>query len=103
MDYNAMGHRIRLLRMAADLTQEELGVKAGISKAFVGHIERGTRIASLETVVTLAEVLEGSLEYIILGTMPEPKPPKLMTKEERLLNDITRSLLKHTEEWAGDE
>lgn len=103
MDYTAMGHRIRLLRMAADLTQKELAKKAGISVAFAGHIERGTRIASLETLVKLVEALDGSLDYIVMGKMPEPMPPKLMTKEERLLDNIMRSLHAHSDEWALDE
>ncbi|MEA5069461.1 MAG: helix-turn-helix transcriptional regulator, partial [Christensenellaceae bacterium] len=54
MDYRSLGMRIRKQRKNLHLTQEELAERAGISLSFLGHIERGTRKASLETLVSLS-------------------------------------------------
>ena len=40
-DLVALGQTVRRLRREADLTQEELAARAGISANYVGEIERG--------------------------------------------------------------
>jgi transcriptional regulator with XRE-family HTH domain len=40
------------------LTQEELAEKADISANFLGHIERGTKRATLNTLNKIADVLQ---------------------------------------------
>ncbi len=67
VDYLAMGERIRDLRRKKGLTQSELAEAADISTSFVGHIERGEKVASLETVSSLATCLGTSMDYIVLG------------------------------------
>ena len=46
---------------------KQLAEKANISPAFVGHIERGEKKASLETMSRLVMVLGTTLDYIVLG------------------------------------
>jgi transcriptional regulator with XRE-family HTH domain len=50
-----------------DLTQEQLAEKANISPAFVGHIERGEKKASLETMSRLVMALGTTMDYLVLG------------------------------------
>lgn len=57
MDYVSIGQRVRACRRAANQTQEALAEQAGISTSFLTHIERGTRVMSLETLVALCEAL----------------------------------------------
>ncbi len=66
-DYGAMGARIRACRRELKLTQEKLAECVGISNPFVGHIERGEKKASLETVFQMSRALDVSLDYIIAG------------------------------------
>ena len=66
-DYRAMGARIKARRLALRLTQERLAERVGISSSFVGHIERGEKKASLETVARLGAALDMSLDYLITG------------------------------------
>ena len=66
-DYAAMGTRIRARRRELKLTQEKLAERVGISNSFVGHIERGEKKASLETISRIGEALNMSLDYIIVG------------------------------------
>ena len=57
MNYKILGERVRQYRKEMQLTQEELAVKIGMSASFLGHIERGTRILSVDTLVSLCHVL----------------------------------------------
>ena len=57
VDYQALGKRVRACRKGKDITQEELAQRVGISASFMGHVERGTRVLSVETLVKLCEVL----------------------------------------------
>ena len=60
MRYDRLGERIRQQRVLAKMTQEKLAEKAGISLSFLGHIERGNRKASIETVVSICNALKVS-------------------------------------------
>lgn len=57
VNYQDLGLRVRDARKAKHLTQEQLAEKVGISSSFMGHIERGTRIASIDTLVSICNVL----------------------------------------------
>lgn len=66
LDYARMGERIRMARERAGLTQAQLGERTDLSTAHIGHIERGTRIASLETVFRIAQALHTSTDFFLL-------------------------------------
>ena len=57
MDYYAIGQRIRKVRKAYGLSQEELAEKVGISTTHMSHIETGNTKLSLPVFVELAEAL----------------------------------------------
>lgn len=71
IDYIAIGNRIRNARKNMGLSQEQLAEKCGLSVSFIGHIERGNRKMSLETLITLCEVLNMSADYLLMDEMPE--------------------------------
>lgn len=52
------GERLRQVRLSRGLTQGELAERCGTSIAAISHIERGTKIPTLTTVVRLADALE---------------------------------------------
>lgn len=87
IDYIAMGQRIKMARNQKYLTQAELAERTGISASFLGHVERGSRVASLETIVALAEELEMSTDYILgvaVRSVTEQLPDTLTAEERRL-------------------
>lgn len=51
------GNAVRDVRTKADLTQMAVAEKADLTLNFVGEIERGEKLASLETVVRLSGAL----------------------------------------------
>ncbi len=53
-----LGVKIRILREAAGLTQEQLAEAAGISVKFTGYIERGERSPSIKTLEKIAKALK---------------------------------------------
>ena len=58
MDYYEIGQRIRKIRKAHGLSQEELAEKVGISTTHMSHIETGNTKLSLPVLVSVASVLE---------------------------------------------
>ncbi len=67
LDYGRMGMRIRQVRKAKGWSQDELAKRCGISMSFLGHIERGTRIMSLETFVSICGALEADADELLWG------------------------------------
>lgn len=55
--YRVLGRRVREERQSAGLTLERLGEMAGITGAFVAHIEAGRKHATLETVRKISRAL----------------------------------------------
>ena len=58
MDYGKLGERVRKQRILNQLTQAQLAEKVGVSTSFIGHIERGEKKASTETIVALCNAME---------------------------------------------
>lgn len=65
MDYIRLGNLVRIKRKELKMTQEKMAEKVGVSTAFLGHIERGTRILSVETLYRLCVALGMSADYLI--------------------------------------
>ena len=63
------GTRLRKLRQACGMTQEEFCDKIGISDTHYRKIEAGSRTGSLELIVEMAEYFHVSLDYMLLGEM----------------------------------
>lgn len=68
LNYKALGQRIRSARQHRGMTQDSLGEACGLSTAHIGHIERGTRIPSLDTLFRIACTLEVSVDSLLLDS-----------------------------------
>lgn len=82
-----LGYNVSLYRQRRGWTQANLAEKMQISPAFLMHIERGTRGVSLETIETLAHVLEVDVsELFVMPTgldIPEGNRTALREQFER--------------------
>lgn len=65
MDYYQIGQRIRYVRRMREITQAQLAELVGYSVSFIGHIERGTRKLSVETLYQICNSLQISADFII--------------------------------------
>lgn len=87
--YRAIGRRIRTLRQERKMTQEQLAEKAGISLSFIGHIERGSRKLSVETLYKLVDALDCSPGEI-LGLGGASQSIKLSTLLYQAAEELAR-------------
>lgn len=60
-----IGLKIRLLRNKVNISQEELGFRAGVSKQQIGLIERGESSPTIDTLDMIANALEISLVDLV--------------------------------------
>ena len=67
LDYIAIGDRIRKYRELSRMTQEQLSESCSLSTGYIGHLERGTRSPSLETLVKISQILRVSLDDLVFG------------------------------------
>jgi transcriptional regulator with XRE-family HTH domain len=59
------GERVRKLRLARGWTQEETAERFGIDRAYLSHVERGTKNICLPTMDVLAKGFEISLARLL--------------------------------------
>ena len=61
------GQRIRELRQAKDLSQEDLAELCDLDRTYISSLERGKRNVSLRNIAALAASLEVSLAQLFEG------------------------------------
>ena len=102
MDYKDLGNRVRTVRRQQSLTQEQLAEKVGISASFLGHIERGTRVASLATLVAICNTLNVTPEYLLsasLHTFDQRMPEGLSEHDRAKLSEFLRRAQDTVRNW----
>lgn len=98
MMYQKFGERVKRQRILAQLTQEKLAQMAGISLSFLGHIERGNRKASLETVVKLANALKVSPNYLLQDSLDDDLlnfSAEISPAQRQLLREISTRIIEY--------
>ena len=60
-----IGRRIRKIRVERGLTQKELASRAGIDYTYIGKIERGEQLPSLNVLIKISETLMVPCEYFL--------------------------------------
>lgn len=64
-----MGYKIKEVREARGMTQEELSEKSGVSRGTISALENGTeRTTTTKTLVKIANALEIAVESIFFET-----------------------------------
>lgn len=70
-----LGRNLKRLRIAANMSQEELAFAADIDRTFVSGIERGVSNPTLHTLMVLCDALNTTMLEIVQGV--ESCPPGL--------------------------
>lgn len=72
IDASALGGRVRRARRAAGLSQQELAVRAGISRQAVGALEAGHHLPRVDAALALAQALRIGVAELVAPTDGSP-------------------------------
>lgn len=93
VQYNSIGKNIRRFRTEKKMRQEDLAERAGLSTNYIGMVERGEKIPSLESFIGIVNALGVSADMILADVLDTGYEIK-----HSLLNDKLKSLSKHDRE-----
>ena len=101
IDYFEVGQRIRKIRKAKYLSQEELASRIDISSTHMSHIETGNTKLSLQVLVDIARELEVSTDELLFEQNENEKfkiKPEISSliegcsaQESRVLQDVLKA------------
>lgn len=89
LDKKEIGYRLKNLRIEREIAQTELARAIGVSQTHLSNIETGKVGLTTENLVKLTEVLDCSLDEILLGRKVNRQSKLEMAKEISILNDFT--------------
>ena len=111
LDYKAIGKRIKIARIKADLTQERLAERINISPTHLSNIETGTTRVSLSTMISIANALSVTsddllCDSIVMAKAQFEKDIALLLEdcdeyEIRIVKDMIASLKESLRRDAG--
>ncbi len=62
-----IGEKLKQLRLAKDLTQEQLGKIIGVQKAQISKLERGSSSSSISTINRVFNALDAQLKFQVVN------------------------------------
>lgn len=89
-----LGRRIRELRKARNLTQEQFGEKTGINYKYLGAVERGQENPTVKVLEKIARVLRVDLQELFVFEHLEPDSKTLKRRIIQLIEGNDREKLQ---------
>ena len=107
VDFRALGLLISKYRHNADLSQEKLAEKIGVSTNFLGNIERGEKHPSVDTLFKICVALDLPPNELLNSSVAQPvgKNEKHILRDSSpdYINTLTDILLKEKAENASPD
>ena len=93
MDYKEMGKKIKECRIKMGYTQERLLDEINVSSVYISHMETGSTIPSLDTLINICNALSITPDFVLYDSLYESKE---YIKDEiaSLLKDCDASSLR---------
>ena len=92
----AFGKKIKAAREKFKFTQFELAEKIGISPNFLGDIERGKKLPSLNVLITISNTLKISLDSLfsesLSNTLEEPEEIYYSDNQIKIISEIINKI-----------
>ena len=92
LDYENLAKRIKEIRKLRGLTQEQLAEQSGLSWNFIAKIETDNTTISLQTLVSIANILDVSIDYLLLNDTTMREQGERTSTDifiENMLKDLT--------------
>jgi transcriptional regulator with XRE-family HTH domain/Zn-dependent peptidase ImmA (M78 family) len=86
-----VGERMRAARVAAGLTQEELGARAGLDRTMIVKIESGNRRIDAMELIRLSSVLQVPVDFLL-----RPAPPVLSRRASAVSEDADTEVARES-------
>ena len=108
MKLDTIGKNIRKFREAKKLRQEDLAEKAELTTNYIGMIERGEKIPSLETFIKILNALGVSADmvlsdvldngYTVKNSMLNEKLEKLVPEDRNKIYEVIDTMMKQSKQ-----
>lgn len=108
MKLATIGKNIRKYRLMKKLRQEDLAEKAGLTANYIGMVERGEKIPSLETFIKILNTLGISADmvlcdvldngYTIKNSMLNEKLEKLAPEDRNRIYEVIDTMIKQSKQ-----
>ena len=106
MKLETIGKYIREYRLKNKMRQEDLAEKADLSVNYIGMLERGEKIPSLETFITIANSLGVSADMLLKDVLDKgyevkdsllgEKLSTVSTETRETIYDVADAILRHS-------
>lgn len=107
MEMETIGRNIKKYRVEKKLRQEDLAEKTNLSANYIGMVERGEKIPSLETFISILNALEISADmvladvlkqgYIVKNSLLEEDMKKLSQEDRERIYLVIETLIKYAQ------
>lgn len=108
MKLDTIGKNIRKFREIKKLRQEDLAEKTDLTTNYIGMIERGEKIPSLETFINILNSLGVSADmvlsdvldngYTVKDSLLNEKPEKLVPEDRNRIYEVIDTMMKHSKQ-----
>ena len=108
MKLDSIGKNIRKFRLAGKLSQEDLAEKTDLTTNYIGMVERGEKIPSLETFIKIVNALGVSSDmvltdvletgYTVKNSMLNEKLEKLVPEDRNRIYEVIDTLVKQSKQ-----
>lgn len=105
MEKVALGQRLREVRQSKGYTRQILAEQAGTGEVYLGEIERGLKMPSLNTFIRIVEALDISADYLLRDELTSGKTfvfdeitqklKSLTPKQRKTASDILDAYIKN--------
>ena len=106
MQLDTIGKNIRKYRLMKKYRQKDLADKTGLSTNYIGMVERGEKVPSLETFIVILNALDVSADmvladvvntgYIVKNSMLNEKISKLSSDDREKIYEVIEVFLRHS-------
>lgn len=108
MKLDTIGKNIRKFREIKKLRQEDLAEKTDLTTNYIGMIERGDKIPSLETFINILNSLGVSADmvlsdvldngYTVKDSLLNEKLEKLVPEDRNRIYEVIDTMMKHSKQ-----